>query len=117
MKNQIIKEIQNFVEHYPQKQNTSTQWGVPIIGFASAQDPLFDRLSSVASPTHAIPTDFLSGAKTVVAFFLPFQKKMTRTNIKNRICSEEWGVAYIETNEMIRQLSLFLQESFHSKGN
>ena len=77
---------------------------------------MFDQLRSVASPTHAVPKDFLANAQTVIAFFLPFPKSLTRTNIKNRNSSVEWGVAYIETNELIRQLSMHLLEFFNSRG-
>lgn len=59
MKTTVIENIQNFVNDYQKNSNITTQWGVPIVGFASASDPLFARLSSVASPTHAVPQDFL----------------------------------------------------------
>jgi epoxyqueuosine reductase QueG len=117
MKKLIVEKIQNFVERYQIQPTIKTNWGKPLVGFASASDPLFNKLRSVASPTHAYPGDFLASAKTVVAFFLPFIKSMTRTNIKNRNCSEEWGVGYIETNEMIKQLSLHLQDYLQSLGN
>lgn len=116
MKATVIKKIQVFLKDYQSGRNVSTRWGVPIVGFASAHDALFDHLRSVASPTHAVPEDFLESAETVIAFFIPFPKSLTRTNIKKRNCSVEWGVAYIETNELIRQLSMFLQEFFNSRG-
>jgi hypothetical protein len=68
--------------------------------FASADDALFDQLPSVASPTHAVPNDLIAGAQTVIAFFLPFPKSLTRTNIKKRNSSVAWDFAYIETNDM-----------------
>ncbi len=117
MKKMLTQKIQKFVETHQNKKNITTQWGVPIVGFASAHDPLFSQLSSVASPTHAVPRDFLPGANTVIAYFMPFKKNMTRTNIKGRHSSKEWSIGYIETNEMIRQLSLYLQELFASEGH
>ena len=116
MKETVIRKIQEFVETYQTAPNISTRWGEPIVGFASADDALFGRLKSVAVPTHAVPKDFLPNAQTVIAFFLPFPKSLTRTNIPHRLSSIEWGVAYIETNEMIRQLSRFLLEFFDSLG-
>jgi epoxyqueuosine reductase QueG len=98
------------------RQNVSTQWGVPIVGFASAEDALFKKLPEVASPTHALPKDVLPNAATVIAFFLPFTKNLTRTNIPGRYSSVEWGTAYVETNEMIRQLCLSLLDYFNSQG-
>lgn len=117
MKQTVIKKIQDFVKSYQEREDIKTQWKDPIVGFASAHDPLFSRLSAVASPTHAVPRDFLPEAKTVIAYFMPFKKSMTRTNIKEKHSSKEWGIGYIETNEMIRQLSLYLQELFALKGH
>ncbi len=116
MKKRVTRKIQDFVKAYQLRKEITTQWNDPIVGFALANDPLFSKLRSVASPTHAVPKDFLPGAKTVIAFFIPFKKSMTRTNIKEKYSSKDWGKGYIETNEMIRQLSLYLQELFVSEG-
>lgn len=117
MKKEVVLAIDVFVEKYQQRKDITTRWGKPIVGIAAAADPLFGRLRSVASPTHAVPEDFLPQAKSVVAFFLPFPKGLTNTNIQERNSSREWGVAYIETNELIRQLSLFLQDFFAARGD
>lgn len=116
MKEIVIRKIQNFLTDYQTNPHISSRWGTPIVGFASADDALFDKLRSVASPTHAVPNDLLAGAQTVIAFFLPFPKSLTRTNIIKRNSSVAWGTAYIETNEMIRQLSMHLLEFFNSRG-
>lgn len=116
MKEQVIDHIQRFVETYQEDPEIQTAWGVPIVGFASADDPLFPELNRVASPTHAVPEDFLETARTVIAWFIPFGKSMTRTNTRGRNCSGEWAVAYVETNEMIRHLSLSLNEWFDEQG-
>lgn len=117
MKSSIISAVQKYVAAYPAGENTFTRWEPPIVGFADARDPLFDQLKSVASPTHATPRDFLVPAQTVIAFFLPFEKTMARTNIRGRHSSPEWGTAYIETNEMIRRLSLYLKTVLDGMGH
>lgn len=109
--------ITKFVAAYPEKKETTTQWEAPVVGFAAASDPLFSQLSQVASPTHAVPADFSANAQTVIAFFLPFEKSMSRTNIKGKNSSIEWGVAYIETNELIRNLSLHLKDTLEESGH
>ncbi len=116
MKNSTRQLIERFVAEYQKKNMTTTNWGVPIVGFADAADPLFEHLKTVVSPTHAVPRDLLANAETVVAFFLPFPKSVTTTNIKERLSSPEWAVSYIETNELIKQLSLHLTEVFAAAG-
>lgn len=112
MKNKTIQVIEDFVAEYQKKEDVITSWGVPIIKFAAADDPLFEQLKTAVSPTHAVPKDLLKNAGTVVSFFLPFPKSVTSTNIKERLSSPEWAASYIETNELIKQLSLHLAEVF-----
>lgn len=116
MKNRTIKEIKNFVEEYQKKESISTAWGVPIVRFAAAEDPGFDQLKTAVSPTHTNPQDLLADARTVIAFFLPFPQAVTRTNIKERLSSSEWAISYIETNELIKQLSLHLTDIYAEEG-
>jgi len=116
MKKLLIQEINRYVGQYPEKTRTMTEWGTPLTGFAASRDPLFEQLKSVVSPAHALPSDFLENARTVVAVFFPFKKELMRTNIKHRYASREWGTAYIETNEMIRNLSLYLQDFLAERG-
>lgn len=116
MKKQLVREIRRFVSRYPQEAGIETGWEEPIVGFASALDPLFIQLKKAVSPTHALPADILDNASTVVAIFFPFRKSMMRTNIKDRFSSREWGTAYVDTNEMIRQLGLFLEDFLEKRG-
>ncbi len=112
MKNKMIQEIEGFVEEYQKKKHITTRWGVPLVGFAEATDSLFDKLKIAVSPTHAVPQDLLTTAGTVVSFFLPFPKFITSTNVNEQLSSPEWALSYIETNEIIKQLSLHLTEVF-----
>ncbi len=116
MKSKLIETIQTFVKEYQTAPDIKTEWDCPLVGFASATDPLFSQLRSVASPTHAVPQDFLPEAQTVIAYFIPFNHSVPRSNIKARNSSEAWAVAYIETNELIRHLSLHLEAYLSSEG-
>ena len=112
MKKRTIQKVEDFVAEYQQKKDISTSWGIPLLGFAAADDPLFEQLKTAVSSTHAVPKDLLRDAGTVVSFFLPFSKSVTSTNIKERLSSHEWAVSYVDTNELIKQLSLHLTELF-----
>lgn len=112
MKNRTVQEIGSFVKKYQEKKGIATSWGEPIVGFAAADDPYFEQLKTVVSPTHQVPEDLLANAGTVISFFLPFKKSITSSNIKERLSSPEWAASYIETNELIKQLSLHMEEVF-----
>lgn len=116
MKNRTRHEIENFVAKYQKQKEISTKWGVPIVGFAAAEDTLFGQLKTAVSPTHALPQDLLQNAGTVLSFFLPFPKSVVASNSKEQLSSPEWAVSYIETNELIKQLSLHLTGLFAEVG-
>ena len=116
MKNKTIQKIEDFVAGYQEKMDITTSWGVPLVGFADAADPLFKQLKTAVSSTHADPQDLLANAGTVISFFMPFQKSINSTNIKERLSSPEWAVSYIETNELIKELSLHLTDLFTTAG-
>ncbi|MCL0048380.1 epoxyqueuosine reductase [Dehalococcoidia bacterium] len=109
MKESIREEIEDFVLSYHDQHSTVTVWGSPIVGFASASDPMFNLLKSAVSESHAMPAELLLNARTVVAFFLPFTEETAGTNIDGKTSSSEWARAYIETNKLIRDLNLHMQ--------
>jgi epoxyqueuosine reductase QueG len=110
MESYIKSLIISYVHSYPERQETATAWQEPIISFAAADDSLFNKLKEVVSPTHAMPTDFLTDAKSVITYFLPFDKKIAISNAGGRNASTEWAVAYIETNQLILDLNTFVHD-------
>ena len=117
MKGKIRLEIEDFVAAWRERQGTATRWETPLVGFAAALDPLFAELKNVASPTHALPGDLLPGARTVVAFFLPFEKSIPLSNIAGIPVSWEWARGYIETNALIGAVTNHMKLYLESRGH
>lgn len=67
----------------------------PLVAFASAQDPLYSDLKrdGVIGPHHRMPEDWAAGARTVVAYFLPFSEKVVKSNCTVGMSSTEWYLA------------------------
>ncbi len=114
MKETIKVLIDDFVNTFSKESRTG--WKKPLVTFAGADDPLFVKLKEVASPTHAQPVDFLTEAKTVITYFIPFKDEVALSNKAGRFSSREWAVAYVETNQLINDLNRYLQESLVSMG-
>ena len=70
---------------------------------------MFYNLKDVVSPSHALPKDFLPEAKTVVAYFIPFDEVIVKSNIEGKESSKIWAKAYIETNQLILDLNIFIK--------
>jgi epoxyqueuosine reductase len=77
----------------------------PLVGFAAAADPLFPQLKQIVGPEHLLPADILPGARTVVAFFLPFSREVVAGNRKSGAVGRIWAEAYLEANRLINGIS------------
>ena len=103
----IRKTISDFTSTYRHRDHLG--WKSPRVAYAWADDPLFATLKQVASPTHALPQDFLAEARTVITYFLPFHDEVVESNRSGRFSSKAWAEAYIETNKSIGALNQHLQ--------
>jgi len=116
-----VKEPESFVAPLIRQQvaqaRTETRYRPPLVGFAAVADPRFRQLRQLAEPQHLLPTDLLPGARSVVAFFLPFAPEVVEANrIHRREIARAWALAYVETNELIRQISQGLVNAFAQRG-
>ncbi len=102
-----IKEI---IYTQVEQAKTTTRFRKPVVGFASATDPLFDKIKELIGPHHLHPTEVLPEAKTVIAYFLPFAEDIVNANRKAAYVAREWSVAYIEGNKVINTISEELQK-------
>jgi epoxyqueuosine reductase QueG len=109
----IRREIARFVDLH---RAPSTGDGA-LAAVADADDPLFRRLKQTVSPAHLLPGDLLPGARSVVVFFIPFEKAVTRSNVSGEDASREWARAYIDTNTLIggvnRHMTAVIEASGH----
>jgi epoxyqueuosine reductase QueG len=116
MRKQIIGAIEAAVEDAGQQAAMVSAWKTPIVGFADAQDPLFGQLKKAVRPSHDLPGDLLPGARTVIAYFLPFDPAIPRSNHRGAFSSEDWAVAYIETNRLIATINEQLNHLLETEG-
>ncbi|MGE5373067.1 MAG: epoxyqueuosine reductase [Solirubrobacterales bacterium] len=114
MREAIIDSIRNTVAD--RNRTGQAWWREPLIGFAAASDPLFARLKTVIGPSHALPEELLSGAQTVVAYFLPFASAIVSENAADGPSSPSWARAYIETNRLIAQINQRVHEFLAEGG-
>ncbi|MBF7096795.1 epoxyqueuosine reductase [Alkalibacter mobilis] len=116
LNNKIIEWITDHVKNYKFQNNTESDWRDPIVGFANAEDEMFLQLKKIIGPTHAMPHDLVPSAKSVITFFIPFSKKVIKSNIGGEESSKEWDIASIETNNLIGDLNKYLFDKITEKG-
>jgi len=117
IKSALCAEVQTFVQGYAKRRGTATHWGLPLVRFASATDPLFVELKTAVRSTHALPTELLDGAATVIVFFLPFLPALAQSNVEGAAASREWAAAYVETNRLIADVCTHLVGWLDSQGH
>ncbi|MBZ9686864.1 epoxyqueuosine reductase [Clostridium estertheticum] len=108
--------IKQFVKNYSETRDVQTKWKEPLVAYSDAMDNMFYDLKDVVSPSHALPKDFLPDAKTVVAYFIPFDEEVVKSNIEGKKSSQIWAKAYIETNQLILDLNTFIKNELQKSG-
>lgn len=99
MKDLIVNTINRVITE--NQLGVQTAYRTPLLGYASAGNPLFQKLKTAVGPGHLMPADLLPEAATVLAFFLPFTKQLVENNRKHPYVARSWAEAYIETNDLI----------------
>jgi epoxyqueuosine reductase len=93
-----------------------TGYRAPLVGFASAADPRFEELRRIL-PSHLSPEEMLPGARSVIAFFLPFAPWVVEANSQHRDrVAHEWSTAYVETNALIARIAAHLTALLAERG-
>jgi epoxyqueuosine reductase QueG len=98
--------IVNTVKDEVANAQTVTKYREPLVRWVRADDPRFDELLQRVHPDLFLPDDMLPGARSVVAFFLPFDTSIPRANAVDReVVPVEWAQAYIETNVLLKHIT------------
>jgi epoxyqueuosine reductase QueG len=113
--NDFSQWLIDYVAVYPKKYNQIAIWREPIMACAPADDR-FQRLKEIIVPDHALPQDLLPGAKTVMAWFIPFKRHIQLDNTGGNRPSLSWGRAYASTNDMIGHIGNAIQAMIDDIG-
>ncbi len=88
----------------------------PIVGYASANDPLYEQLDEIIGQPQVHPKVFLDTAKTVIVYFIPFSKDTVKSIQGDKVISKAWSESYCNANEILGQIAKNLYEQLKNKG-
>lgn len=114
-----VDELREFAAKYvseePGRLGAEGWWQTPLLT-AAPVDARFDQLSQIAADDHLHPRDLLPTARSVIVFYLPFKKELVKANKKGPYPCREWGLAYVQTNDLIERLGKALNGFLLEKG-
>lgn len=106
---------ERFVAAEPDRLGAAGWWEKPLLVSARA-DGRFDCLPEIAHREHWLPRDLLRNARAVVVFFIPFKNALVQENRETERPCRSWGLAYVQTNDLIDRLSGGLGELLKEHG-
>jgi epoxyqueuosine reductase len=106
---------ERFVETEATRLGTGGWWRRPLLATAPV-DGRFDRLRRIAATDHFHPKDLLPTARSVLVFFLPFKKELGKENREGDRPCRNWGLAYVQTNDLIGGLGTALGQLLSEHG-
>lgn len=112
----LRKELTDLVVKSVNESERKDLFREPLVGFSSADDPLYRQLKEIVGPEHLDPHDILPEAKTIVSFFIPFAEKVVVSNRKQEFVAKEWAESYLEANKLINEISDKMIEYLKGRG-
>lgn len=113
---ELSEEINMLARVMVKNHPKSSYYKDPIIGFASAKDPLYDELDDIVGNPQIHPRDMLKGAKTVVVLFLPYSEVIGKAIQTPHFVSSVWSDAYMVTNDLLDFMVKTIQNFLKEKG-
>ncbi len=114
-----VEDLRIFAEEYvasePDRIGTEGFWKTPLLVSASI-DERFDILPQVAFDEHMHPHDLLPSAKSLIVFFIPFKHDLVEENKNGDRPCRNWGLAYVQTNDLINRLSQEIKKLLAAEG-
>ena len=119
MASMSVQELRRLAEEFvaaePGRLGQAGWWRRPLLATAPV-DARFDALRRIAAADHLHPRDLLPTGRSVVVFFIPFKKDLPRENRAGDRPCRNWGLAYVQTNDLINRLSQALADLLGAQG-
>ena len=108
------KVIQECIVSFETENGLTDIWRSPLMAALSVDNPMIPELRKAVSQDHLLPGELLTGAKSIIVYFIPFENRIVESNLMGEAASEEWARAYILTNELLGFLNDEIEKYLNS---
>lgn len=119
MQNITVEDLRHFLEDYvaqePNRLKHDGWWRKPLL-VSSSIDERFDVLPRITMDEHFLPHELMASARSIVVFFIPFTKELIKENRDGDRPTRNWGLAYVDTNNLIEEAAQALEGVLKEAG-
>ncbi len=120
MTGKIFHDCKDNYVHLPQENCDIPILDEPLIGFASACDPLFDELKrnpEAIGEGYMTPREWMEESRSVLVFFFPFSEEVrSRLARSETVITESWKYGYPAGSALAKAIVAELKEQLIEKG-
>jgi epoxyqueuosine reductase len=113
--NDLRKFADEYIAAEPARLGIEGFWQTPLLASAPI-DERFDILPRIAFDGHLHPRDLMPTAGSLIVFFIPFKRELIKENRQGDRPCRNWGLAYVQTNDLIGRLSRALKDLLAARG-
>jgi len=110
------KVIQECIVSFETENGLTDIWRSPLMAALSVDNPMIPELRKAVSQDHLLPGELLTGAKSIIVYFIPFENRIVKSNLIGEAASEDWAAAYIHTNRLIDFINEELTKCLNRQG-
>ncbi len=116
----VFRSAEDNVVHLPEENIDVPILEEPLVGFAAADDPLFDELKNnpkAIGDVFMTPREWMEDAKSVIVFFFPYTEEIRgRLRESDKVITEAWKYGYPAGSDLAKAVALRLKEKLEAEG-
>ncbi|MGI6722493.1 MAG: hypothetical protein ACOX4I_08210 [Anaerovoracaceae bacterium] len=114
IKRRIQEDAAKAVEDYKQQPRVATDFGEPVIGYASARNPILTGLDREAYCDH--PKSIFRPAGTIVVYYIPYGEAVRKAQENSVAPSKEWITAHREAGLLTALINGAIRRALDTVG-
>lgn len=114
--NDLEQRITAIIKDMVRDLNRPDLFREPMVGFVSVDDPSIVNVKEIVGPWHDSPEDQLPGARSIIAYTVPFTKEVALDPGYAKFSGLTWSEAYVIINSNFELISNAVAEYLRSLG-